>query len=54
MKFTHDPIGWEEWTEERFPGKLAQLKVRAKQGIAKVDLEAVVKSLGGSQVATGV
>jgi len=45
MKFTFDPLAWEEWVEERFPGRLAQLKVRARQGIAKVDLGAVVESL---------
>ena len=47
MKFTYDPLGWEEWVEERFPGRLAELKVRARQGVAKVDLEAVVESLKG-------
>jgi hypothetical protein len=46
MKFTYDPIGWEEWVNERFgPALLDGLKVRAKQGVAKVDLEAVVESL---------
>ena len=46
MKFTHDPLGWEEWVDERFgPGRLRGLKVRARQGVAKVDLEAVVESL---------
>ena len=45
MKWTHDPLGWEDWVEERFPGRLAQLKIRARLGVAKVDLEAVVASL---------
>lgn len=46
MKFTHDPIGWEAWIDERFGRRrLRGLKVRARQGVAKVDLEAVVESL---------
>ena len=46
MKWTHDPLGWEEWVDERFGKKrLRSLKVRARQGVAKVDLEAVVESL---------
>ena len=47
MKWTHDPLGWDDWVTERFgPGRLRGLKVRARQGVAKVDLEAVVESLG--------
>jgi hypothetical protein len=45
MKFTYDPIGWEDWVEEKFPGRLAELKVRAKQGVTPAHLEAVVASL---------
>jgi len=46
MKFTHDPLGWEDWVDERFgPGRLVQLKLRARSGVAKVDLEAVVEVL---------
>ena len=46
MKFTHDPLGWEDWVNERFGKKrLRSLKVRARQGVAKVDLEAVVEAL---------
>ncbi len=44
-KAKFDELWWEAWIEERFPGRLAQLKVRARQGVAKVDLEAVVESL---------
>lgn len=47
MKYTHDPLGWEDWVDERFgPERLKGLKLRARAGVAKVDLEAVVKSLG--------
>ncbi len=46
MKWTHDPLGWEDWVNERFgPQRLRSLKLRARQGVAKVDLEAVVESL---------
>ena len=46
MKYTHDPLGWDDWVDERFgPGRLVQLKLRARQGVAKVDLAAVVESL---------
>ena len=46
LKYTHDPLGWEEWVDDRFgKGRLVQLKLRARQGVAKVDLEAVVESL---------
>lgn len=46
MKFTHDPLGWDDWVNERYgPGRLEQLKLRARQGVAKIDLEAVIASL---------
>jgi hypothetical protein len=48
MKFTHDPISWEDWVNERFgEARLRNLKVLARQGVAKVDLERVVESLEG-------
>ena len=46
LKYTHDPLGWEEWVDDRFgKGRLVQLKLRARQGVGNVDLEAVVESL---------
>ena len=45
VKAKWDPIWWEDWIEERFPGRLAQLKLRARQGVASVDLEGVVEML---------
>ena len=48
MKWTHDPLAWDDWVDERFgKGRLRSLKARARQGVAKVDLEAVVASLEG-------
>jgi hypothetical protein len=39
-------LGWEAWVDERFgPERLRSLKARARMGVAKVDLEAVVESL---------
>ena len=26
MRWTHDPLGWEAWCEERWPGRLVVLK----------------------------
>jgi len=45
VKAKWDPLWWEDWIEERFPGRLEQLKLRARQGVASVDLEGVVKML---------
>lgn len=48
MKFTQDPLGWEDWVNERFgEARLRNLKFMARQGVAKVDLERVVEVLGG-------
>ena len=48
MKFTCDPLGWDDWVDERFgPGRLVQLKLRARSGVAKVDLEGVIAALEG-------
>lgn len=46
MKWTHDPVGWEAWVDERFgEDRLRDLKLRARQGVASVDLEGVVALL---------
>jgi 5-methylcytosine-specific restriction endonuclease McrA len=45
MRWTHDPLGWEAWVEERFPGRLAQLKARARGGVAHTDFDALCDSL---------
>jgi hypothetical protein len=45
MRWTHDPLGWEAWIEERFPGRLGLLKARALQGVAHVDYELLCESL---------
>jgi hypothetical protein len=45
MKYTNDPIGWEKWVEDRWPGRLAELKRLAWAGVAKIDHEAVCVGL---------
>lgn len=45
MKYTFRPLEWEAWVEERFPGRLVQLKQRALVGVAKVDYAAVCDAL---------
>jgi hypothetical protein len=46
MKYTHDPLGWDDWVTERIGVKRYRaLKLRARQGVARVDLEAVIESL---------
>jgi len=48
MKFTHDVLAWEDWVVERFGEERYQdLKFRARQGVASVDLEGIVKMLEG-------
>ena len=47
VRWTHDPIAWEDWCEERFPGRLVGLKVRARAGVAHIDYEAILASLVG-------
>jgi hypothetical protein len=39
MKYTHDPLGWEAWIEERFPGRLGMLKAKALSGVKGLDYE---------------
>ena len=43
--YTHRPLEWEAWCEERWPGRLGMLKARALAGVAKVDYDAVCESL---------
>ena len=45
VKAKWDELWWEAWIEERFPGRLVMLKVRARQGVKTVDLEGVVEAL---------
>ncbi len=45
MRWTYNPLAWEEWCEEQFPGRLFELKRRALAGVAWVDYEAVMESL---------
>ena len=48
MRWTHDPLGWEAWVEERFPGKLAQIKVRARAGVERTDFDELCEALRGA------
>jgi len=41
----YDPLWYEEVIEERYPGRLALLKARARQGIKTVNLEEIVEAL---------
>lgn len=50
MKFTHDPLGWEAWIEEKWPGHLTQLKARARTVTKFVDYEAIAESLTGGRL----
>lgn len=46
MRFTHDVLAWEDWVIERIGARrYRQLKLRARQGVAKVNLEEVVEAL---------
>lgn len=45
MKFTHDPLAWEDWCEERFPGRLEVLKGIVRAGSQREDYEALCESL---------
>ena len=47
VKFTHRPIEWEDWIEERFPGRLAELKERAREGVRWIDYESILARLCG-------
>jgi hypothetical protein len=37
MKFTYDPLAWEAWCEERWPDRLRQLKIVARETCKKQD-----------------
>lgn len=43
--FTHRPIEWEAWVEERFPGRLATLKAQALAAHPTPDYEAICAEL---------
>jgi 5-methylcytosine-specific restriction endonuclease McrA len=47
LKWTHDPLGWKDFIEERFPGRLAQLETQARAGVKWIDYEAILASLTG-------
>ena len=49
VKYTHRPLEWEAWCEERWPGRLAELKARALAGVSWVDYEAIAESLTGGK-----
>ena len=39
VKFTHDPLGWDAWCEERFPDSFAAMKTLARIGVEHIDYE---------------
>jgi 5-methylcytosine-specific restriction endonuclease McrA len=43
--YTHRPIEWEAWVEERFPGRLSVLKAQALAAHEHPDYDAVCESL---------
>jgi hypothetical protein len=45
MRWTYDPLGWEAWCDERWPGRLAALKHRALRAHAKADYPALAEEL---------
>jgi hypothetical protein len=46
MKFTHDPLAWDDWVAERFGDAVYQeIRRVARQGVAHIDYEAVLASL---------
>jgi len=50
VRFTHDPIAWDDWCEERFPGRLEHLRLKARQGVAHIDYEAILAVLTGGKL----
>ena len=42
-----DPLAFEAWVEERWPGRLAVLKERARAGVKWIDYEAILARLTG-------
>jgi 5-methylcytosine-specific restriction endonuclease McrA len=46
MKYTHDPLGWEAWVEDRWGSAIyGELKRLARQGVAHIDYEAILETL---------
>lgn len=41
VKWTHRPLEWEAWCEERFPGRLAMLKAQALAAHEHPDYDAI-------------
>ena len=39
--FTHRPLEWQDWCEERWPGRLAMLKAQALAAHPKPDYDAI-------------
>ena len=46
MKYTYDPLAWDDWVADRFGDAIyAELRRVARQGVSHVDYEDVLKSL---------
>ena len=45
MRYTHNPLAWEEWVEGRFPGRLGMLKAQALAAHEHPDYDALCASL---------
>jgi hypothetical protein len=45
MRWTHDPLGWEAWCDERWPGRLSMLKRVARAKAGWVDYVGLAESL---------
>lgn len=46
LKFTHDPLAWDAWVEERLGvDAYAELKRIARQGVSYIDYESILASL---------
>jgi hypothetical protein len=45
MKYTRNPLAWEAWVEERFPGRLGMLKAQALAAHEHPDFDALCESL---------
>ena len=41
VRYTYDPIAWQDWIDEKFPGRMEQLRAKARQGVAHVDYDAL-------------
>jgi len=39
VKFTWDPLAWQDWCEERWPGRLGLMKAMAQAGGVKHDFD---------------